>query len=143
MENLRENIFQNFNFCLDDGLCKAGFSEVSDLNGDIRSSKVGIDLSEIFSEQETISSQKFLTITFKRGLANSQSDFFQWMNRASGERRNLSLTLFDPENNPTSCWKLSNTFPLKLNYTTSALKSSMVAIAQLDLAIESFNIEIR
>ena len=141
METSNNINFKNFNFRLDCELFSAGFSEVSSLDTDIKNNGAGLDFSEIFSKQKKKSSKKSQKISLKRGLIDAESDFFLWIDSSKGDLKTLTLTLFENDNHAVVRWKISNAFPVNLEFNPSADKISIVEIEQLDLEFEDLTLE--
>lgn len=131
-------------FRVDCGMSSVGFTEVSGLNMEVQVVEYPVVSSNDFSMQKIPGLRKFSNVTLKRGLTKSDSDFFQWINTVAlnnVERRNLTITMLDYEQNPVVAWKVLNAFPTKVDYVTLDAKSNDVAIQQIDLAIEGFSVE--
>lgn len=136
--------FPKSHFRVDCGMSSIGFTEVSGLNMEVQVVEYRVGSSRDFSMQKIPGLRKFGNVSLKRGMTSLDNEFWTWINTAalnSVERRNVTVTMLDDEHNPVVVWNLLNAFPAKVDYASLDAKSNDVAISQLDLAIEGFNVE--
>ncbi len=83
-------------------------------------------------------------VTLKRGLVDTL-EFFQWIKdaRATGykAKRDVTITLKDETGQPVRKWKLQAVLPLKYTGPTLAGKGGEVAVEELVLSSEGFEVE--
>jgi phage tail-like protein len=83
-------------------------------------------------------------VTLKRGLVDSL-EFFAWIKdtRSQGlkAKRDVTITLKDETGAPVRKWKLQSVVPLKYTGPTLAGKGGEVAVEELVLSSEGFEVE--
>jgi len=88
--------------------------------------------------------QKFGTITLKRGMFQSDNDYFNWLNTLNSstfERRDITISLLDEQLNPIVIWTVHNAWPFKVVYPDLKATASEVAIEILELTHEGLSIQ--
>lgn len=82
--------------------------------------------------------KKYGNITLKQGLADSMV-FYEWIAEGvSGavQRKTITITLLDEEENPAASWQVINAWPTKYTASDFNATSSEVAIETLEIAHE-------
>jgi phage tail-like protein len=88
--------------------------------------------------------QKFGNITLKRGMFNSDNEFFQWLNTVSlskVERRDVSIALLNENHEPVYIWRVKNAFPVKVVAPDLKSDANEVAVETIEIAHEGLIIE--
>jgi phage tail-like protein len=120
-----------------------GFSDVSGLNTEIHVSEYRVGNEAENHVRKVPGVYKVGDVTLKRGLINSM-DFFQWIQatRTNGvnEQRDVTITLMDEAQNAVQKWILRNAIPMKYTGPTFAGKGGDVAMEELVLSAEGFEI---
>jgi len=114
-----------FHFTVQWGRARIGFSEVTGLT-----QKPGL--------------RKFSNITLKRGVVASDNDFFAWLSTvkpATGERRDLVISLLNEKHAPVKTWKLQRAFPVKVEGPQLKASGNEVAIESIELAHEGLEVQ--
>lgn len=127
-----------FNFQVEWGDTRHGFSEVSGLGRDLQVAnyRVGKSNDGEVSKRSTI--PKFGHITLKRGLI-TDAEFLDWCNEAvrdAGERRDLTIRLLDEEQRTVSSWTVQNALPTRVAPADLNAGANEIAIETLELTHE-------
>jgi len=121
-----------------------GFMEVSGLSIELDVVSYREGSSPENSERLMPGLKKYSPIILKRGIIKSDDDFYKWINTAQFntiQRRDVVISLLNERHEPVVVWKLKNTFPSKLEYSTLNAHSSDVVIESLTLAHEGLTVE--
>lgn len=140
--------YSAFNFIVNLGLRDpetplGGFSDVSGLSTDIQVSEYRVGNSKENHVEKHPGLHKVADVTLKRGIVNS-SDLWQWVQEARLKgieaQRDVVITLRDESQNPVQSWKLRGVVPLKYTGPTLAGKGGDVAMEELVLSAQAFEI---
>ena len=126
------------------GGTNVGFMEVSGLSIELDVVSYREGSSPENSERLMPGLKKYSPIILKRGIIKSDDDFYKWINTAQFntiQRRDVVISLLNERHEPVVVWKLKNTFPSKLEYSTLNAHSSDVVIESLTLAHEGLTVE--
>jgi len=126
------------------GGTNVGFMEVSGLSIELDVVSYREGSSPENSERLMPGLKKYSPIILKRGIINSDDDFYKWINTAQVntiQRRDVVISLLNESHEPVVIWKLRNAFPSKLEYSTLNAHSSDVVIESLTLVHESLVVE--
>jgi len=146
----RENPYSRFNYLVDlgggsdAGSVQAGFAEVSGLSIDVEviEYRNGNDPSNAPRKLPGLS--KVGDVTLKRGVIGS-TDLFEWLRTAihgKPERRNVTVRLLSEDRERVvQEWRLRNAWPRKYSGPELSATANEVAIEQLVLACEDFEME--
>ena len=120
-----------------DGLEAGGFSEVTgfDASVDVMEYREG-DM--VQTPMKIPGLKKYGNITLKQGLADSMV-LYEWIAEGvSGavQRKTITITLLDEEENPAASWQVINAWPTKYTAPDFNATSSEVAIETLEIAHE-------
>lgn len=125
-----------------DGLEAGGFSEVTGFDA-------SIDVME-YREGDMVQTtmkipglKKYGNITLKQGLATSKV-LYDWMIagvNGAVDRKTITITLLDDEENPAASWQVINAWPIKYTAPDFNATSSEVAIETLEIAHEGMTRE--
>jgi phage tail-like protein len=88
--------------------------------------------------------QKYGNLTLKRGIFQSDNEFYDWWNTVSLntiERRDIVISLLNEEHEPVMTWKVKNAWPVKVQSTDLKADGNEVAIESLELAHEGLTME--
>ena len=126
------------------GGTNVGFMEVSGLSIELDVVSYREGSSPENSERLMPGLKKYSPIVLKRGIINSDDDFYKWINTAQFntiERRDVTISLLNESHEPVVIWRLRNAFPSKLEYSTLNAHSSDVVIESLTLVHEGLVVE--
>lgn len=121
-----------------------GFMEVSGLSIELDV----VDYREGSSPESSVRKmpglKKFSDVVLKRGIVKNDNGFYQWISTASFnqvERRDVVISLLNERHEPIVVWKLKNSFPSKLEFSSLNAHSSDVIIESLTLVHEGLTVE--
>lgn len=133
-----------FHFQVDWGGTKLGFSEVSGLNVETQVIEYRDGIMPEYSKVKMPGMQKFGNLTLKRGMFQSDNEFYDWWNTVKQtkiERRDITISLLNEEHEPVMTWKVKNAWPTKVQSTDLKADGNDVAIETLELAHEGLTME--
>ena len=87
---------------------------------------------------------KFANISLKRGMMKSDNSFFNWFNTTALneiERRDLSISMLNPDGDPVVTWKVTRAWPVKVEGPGLKAAGNEVAIETIELAHEGLKVE--
>jgi phage tail-like protein len=142
-------LFMNYphsknHFRVEWGGTNVGFMEVSGLSIELDVVSYREGSSPENSERLMPGLKKYSPIVLKRGIINSDDDFYKWINTAQFntiQRRDVTISLLNESHEPVVVWRLRNAFPSKLEYSTLNAHSSEVVIESLTLVHEGLVVE--
>src|SRR5688572_7313533 len=106
-----------FHFTVEWGGSRVGFSEVTGLTQENQAIEYRDGRFPEYCSIKMPGIRKFNNITCKRGVVKGDNQFFGWLNTVkmnTVERRNLIISLLDPDHKPVMVWKVLNAFPVKI-----------------------------
>ena len=133
-----------FHFRVEWGGSKIGFTEVTGLNIENEMIEYRDGASPEYHKVKMPGLQKFGNITLKRGMFNSDNEFFQWLNTVSlskVERRDVSIALLNENHEPVYIWRVKNAFPVKVVAPDLKSDANEVAVETIEIAHEGLVIE--
>lgn len=133
-----------FHFQVDWGGTRIGFTEVSGLDFSIDPIEYREGSSPEYHKIKMPGMQKFSNITMKRGVFQSDNEFYAWINTVqlnTIERRDLTISLLNENHEPVVVWKVKNAWPVKLTSTDLKSDGNEAAIESLELAHEGLTIQ--
>jgi phage tail-like protein len=133
-----------FHFQVDWGGTKLGFSEVSGLDVETEVIEYRDGIMPEYGKIKMPGMQKYGNLTLKRGLFQSDNEFYDWWNTVSLntiERRDITISLLNEEHAPVMTWKVKNAWPVKVQSTDLKADGNEVAIETLELAHEGLTME--
>ena len=133
-----------FHYRVEWGGSKIGFTEVTGLNIENEMIEYRDGASPEYHKVKMPGLQKFGNITLKRGMFNSDNEFFQWLNTVSlskVERRDVSIALLNENHEPVYIWRVKNAFPVKVVAPDLKSDANEVAVETIEIAHEGLVIE--
>lgn len=133
-----------FHFQVEWGGSKIGFSEVTGLGVETEVIEYRTGDMKDYTKVKMPGMQKYGNITLKRGVFQSDNEFFQWWNTVKLnqiERRDIIISLLDAEHEPRVIWKVRNAWPVKIQSTDLKADGNEVAIETLEIAHEGLSIQ--
>ena len=135
--------YPGFNFLVEAGTASLSFAEVSGIeaSADVVEYRGGADLS--FAPHKMPGLRRMGDITLRRGIA-ADHDLFAWFNTLNGatvERRDVSIKLLDEKHTPVATWRLAGAWPRKYIAGPFNAATSAVAIEELVLVFESLQFQ--
>lgn len=137
-----------FHFQVEWGGTKIGFSEVSGLDVETDLIEYRDGASPEYSNIKMPGMQKYSNITLKRGVFQSDNEFYGWWNEAklfegnsTPFRRDIIISLLNESHEPVVTWKVKNAWALKVQSTDFNAASSETAVESIELVHEGCVIE--
>jgi len=120
------------------------FSEVSGLNIEHDVVEYREGSSPEYTSRKMPGLTKYELITLKRGVVKGDNSFFEWINTIQGnqvERRDVTISLLNENQEPVVTWKITGAWPVRLEGPVLKAQASEAAIETLELAHEGITIE--
>ncbi|NII27614.1 phage tail protein [Pseudoflavitalea sp. X16] len=133
-----------FHFRVEWGGSKIGFTEVTGLNIENEMIEYRDGSSPEYHKIKMPGLQKYGNVTLKRGMFNSDNEFFQWLNTVSLskiERRDITISLLNENHEPVYIWRLKNAWPTKVTAPDLKSDANEVAVETIEMAHEGLVIE--
>ena len=133
-----------FHFLVEWGGQSISFSEVTGLDVETEVIEYRDGASPEYHKVKMPGMQKFSNITLKRGVFNSDNDYFNWYNTVSLntiERRDVIISLLNEEHEPMVVWKIKSAWPTKIQSTDLKADGNEVAIESMELVHEGLVIQ--
>lgn len=140
----RDDPFASFNFIIDIGGVKAGFSECSGLSMETD----GIEYrngNEDITVRKLPGLKKFGDITFKRGFTKD-AWLWEWRKKVlegRTERQSGTIMLLNEAREPAMSWTFREAWPSKLEGPTFNAKNNEIAIETLVIKVEDLKMEVK
>lgn len=131
-----------FQFRVEAGFARAGFTRVQlpRMERDVMRYREGGDPNE--APRPLPGLLRLGECVLERAVLAGDNDFFAWIGGAGGvERRDVVVTLLDAAQQPARVWKLSNAFPVALDWSVLDADESCVLIESLRLAVEAMTVQ--
>ena len=133
-----------FYFSVSFGADNIGFSEVSGLSQEIQA----IEYRDGLMPGTTLPLKrpglhKAGNVTLKRGIVAGNYDLYNWFNNNGNpnvERRDLTISLLNDEQQPVFVWKILQAFPVKCEGPGLKATGNDIAIESLDLVHEGIQL---
>lgn len=117
-----------------------GFSEVSGLSHEVQA----IEYRDGLMSYTTLplkrpGLRKAGNITLKRGMVTGNNDLYKWFNNNGNpgvDRRDLTITLLNDENNPVFVWSIAQAWPVKIEGPGLKATGNETAIESIELVHE-------
>lgn len=144
----RVDPYHQFNFLVNLGTRDpeqplGGFSDVSGLTTELVVSEYRDGNDKENHVRKVPGLHKCGDVTLKRGIVNSM-DLWQWIQSARTDgvdaRKDVLITLRDEAQQPVQSWKLRGVVPLKYTGPTLAAKGGDIAMEELVLSAQAFEI---
>ena len=134
----------SYHFSVEWGGTRIGFNEVSGLETevDVINYREGSFKDDSFRKLPGL--HRNGPITLKRGFVKDDHEFFEWYKTISMgqvERRDVLISMLDENHEPVIRWKLRNSFPRKVQWSTLKSDQSEVLIETLVLVHEGLMVE--
>lgn len=126
------------------GGTRIGFTEVLGLSIAIESIPYREGTSTSYSPQQMPGQLKYNNITLKRGIVNSDNEFFDWLNTVKLnkiERRDLIISLLNENHEPVIIWKLKNAYPIKIEWSDLKANANEPAMESIVLTHEGMIVQ--
>lgn len=133
-----------FHFQTEWGGTKIGFSEITGLDVETEIIEYRDGASQEYSKIKMPGMQKFSNITMKRGVFQSDNEYFQWWNQVKlnkHERRDLTISLLNEEHEPVMVWKVKNAWPTKIQSTDLKAEGNETAVESIEVAHEGLTMQ--
>ncbi len=133
-----------FSFRVDWGGTQAAFSEVTGLNFEVQIIEYRDGLSQEYSTIKMPGLKKYGNLTLKRGVFASDNEYFDWVNAIKlnkPERRDITISLLNENQDPVMVWKVMNAWPTKITSPDLKASGNEAAIETIEVAHEGIKIE--
>jgi len=133
-----------FHFQTEWGGTKIGFSEITGLDVETEIIEYRDGASQEYSKVKMPGMQKFSNITMKRGVFQSDNEYFEWWNQVKlnkHERRDLTISLLNEEHEPVMVWKVKNAWPTKIQSTDLKADGNETAVEAIEIAHEGLTMQ--
>ncbi len=134
-----------FHYRVEWGGTRVGFTEVSGLDQEITPIFYREGSSPTYQPIVMPGIPTMSTVTLKRGIMPSDSEFYTWISSVSlnqVERRDLTISLLNHQHEPAAVWKLVSAWPMALRGPVLDSTQNSVAIESLELAHEGIRVEV-
>ncbi len=133
-----------FSFKVEWGGTKVGFTEVTGLNIENEMIEYRDGSSPEYHKVKMPGLQKYGNITLKRGMFNSDNEYYEWFNTVSlskVQRRDVTISLLNENHEPVYVWRVKNAFPTKITAPDFKSDANEVAVESIEIAHEGLVIE--
>lgn len=140
--------YHQFNFLVNLGTrdpqtALGGFSDVSGLTTELVVSEYRNGNEKENHVRKVPGLHKVGDVTLKRGIVNSD-DLWEWIKQARDNgvdaQKDVVITLLDEARQPVETWKLRGVVPMKYTGPTLAAKGGDIAMEELVLSAQAFEI---
>jgi len=122
-----------------------GFSEVSGLSQEVQAIEYRDGLmSSTTLPLKSPGLRKAGNITLKRGMLTGNNDLYNWLNNNGSpgvDRRDLTITLLNDENNPVFVWSVAQAWPVKIDGPGLKATGNETAIEGVELVHEGITLK--
>ena len=87
---------------------------------------------------------KYSNLILKRGMTKSK-ELYEWFKQTKQgrlERRDITVSILNEENEPFAVWKMKNCWPTKYSGSALKAKDSGIMIETVEIATEDVDVEI-
>lgn len=133
-----------YHFSVEWGGTRIAFTEVSGLDVELEVIHYREGSTPEYQDRLMPGRIKYSNLVLKRGIVAGDNEFYNWMNTASLntiERRDIKINLLNESHEPIVIWKVKNAFPVKYRGPILIANESNVAMEELELVHEGFNVE--
>ena len=126
------------------GGTEIGFTEVSGLDVETEVIEYRHGASPEHSKIKMPGMQKYSNITLKRGTFAGNNENYAWWNSVqlnTIDRRDITISLLDPEGSAQVVWKVRNAWPTKVQSPGLKSDASEAAIESIELVHEGITIQ--
>ena len=141
---MAEFVLPKFHFQAEWAGKRIGFTEISGLDVETEVIEYREGSNPEYNKQKIPGMQKFSNITLKRGVMQSDNDFFDWWNTVAlntVERRDVTISLLNEAHEPVMVWKVKNAWPAKITSTDLKADGNEIAIETIEIAHEGLSIQ--
>jgi len=122
-----------------------GFSEVSGLSQEVQAIEYRDGLmSGTTLPLKSPGLKKAGNITLKRGMVTGNNDLYNWLNNngsPGADRRDITITLLNDENNPVFVWSITQAWPVKIEGPGLKATGNETAIESIELVHEGITLK--
>ena len=122
-----------------------GFSEVSGLSLEVQAIEYRDGLmSSTTLPLKSPGLRKAGHITLKKGMLTADNAFYDWLNNSGNpgvDRRDLTITLLNDENNPVFVWSIAQAWPVKVDGPGLKATGNETAIESIELTHEGITVK--
>jgi phage tail-like protein len=133
-----------FHFQVEWGGTKIGFNEVTGLEVETEVIEYRDGSNQEYTMLKMPGMQKFANLVMKRGVFESDNEFFDWWNSVKLneiERRDITISLLNEEHDPVMVWKVKNAWPTKITSTDLKADGNEPAIETIEVVHEGLSIQ--
>lgn len=133
-----------FHFQVEWGGARIGFTEVTGLDVETEIIEYRTGERREYSKMKIPGMQKYSNVTMKRGVVQSDNDYFNWWNTVAlnkVERRDITISLLNEEHAPVMVWKLKNAWASKIQSTDLKADGNETAIESVEIVYDSMSIQ--
>ena len=141
---MQEYPLPKFHFQVEWGGARLGFTEVTGLDAETEVIEYREGTSREYTKLKMPGMIKHSNATFKRGIFQSDNEFFVWWNTVAlntVERRDITISLLDETHAPVMVWKLKNAWACKVVSTDLKADGNETALESIEVAYDSLSIQ--
>ena len=119
------------------------FQEVTGLNAETQIIEYRAGNSKVFSTVKMPGIKKYGNVTLKKGIFKDDKalwDMYNLVVMNTFERKKVTISLLDENNQEAMSWELTNAFPVKMTVTDMKSEGNEAAVETMELAHEGLNI---
>jgi len=134
----------SFKYKVEWGGTVIGFTEVSGLKVETEVIEYRHGASPEYSKVKMPGQQKYSDITLKRGTFKSDNEAYLWWNTVNLntiERRDITITLLDENDEAAMVWKVRNAWPKTLDNGTLKSDGSEAMIETMEICHEGLTLQ--
>jgi len=132
-----------FQFSVKIGDKEAFFQEVTGLSAEVQQIEYRQGNSKEFSTIKMPGIKKFGNVTLKKGIFQDDKgfwDLYKQVTTNTFERKTITITLLDENNEVAMSWTLANAFPAKITVTDMKSDVNEAAVETMELAHEGLTL---
>ncbi|HEY8972859.1 MAG TPA: phage tail protein [Burkholderiaceae bacterium] len=126
------------------GGTRIGFSEVGGLSIDAQAPAFR-DGSSLANSNSTMPGLlRYPNLVLKRAVQKGDNEFYAWINtvhNSAVERRDITVSLLDADNQPVVIWTFKNAFPARLVYSSLESENAGPMMEVLEIAHEGMRVQ--
>lgn len=132
-----------FQFSVKIGDKEAFFQEVTGLSAEVQQIEYRQGNSKEFSTVKMPGIKKFGNVTLKKGIFKDDKgfwDLYKQVTTNTFERKKITISLLDENNEVAMSWTLTNAFPAKITVTDMKSDANESAVETMELAHEGLTL---
>ena len=132
-----------FQFSVKIGDKEAFFQEVTGLSAEVKQIEYRQGNSKEFSTVKMPGIKKFGNVTLKKGIFKDDKDFWDLYKQVTTntfERKTITISPLDENNEVAMSWTLTNAFPAKITVTDMKSDANESAVETMELAHEGLTL---